>query len=267
MPPSTITTSGTQSPLVASSLGFGSASLSDPTTYLPYRSPQILTSSGTWRHPKPGFPISIAVTIIGGGGGGGGFYNNGVNHAGGGGGAGRINDILALTVTSDVAVIIGAAGAAAVSAGNGGTGGQSSFGTNTAAGGIGGAGGGNATHTNGGAGSVGGGGGYTYQGGDNSAANGGTGDTYVGGGGGFSTGSAAVGTSAVAFQTPQLISTAGPSGLPNGSTGAAKPGTGGLLSNWRPELLYYGDGSYGANANISAGAGKQGAIFIWYNRP
>ena len=263
MPPSTITTSGTQSPLVSSALSYPQNA--DPTTYLPYRSPQIITSSGTWRHPKPGLPISIAVTIIGGGGGGGGANTENAAHAGGGGGAGRINDIQALTVTADVAVVIGAGGTTALNA-SGGNGGQSSFGTNTATGGTG------AIRpylgtANGGAGSVGGGGGFL----NGYPNNGGNGDTYIGGGGGGGNGGATKGTSAIRPQTNQITPTDGPSGVPNGSSGSGVPGLGGLLSQWRPELTgntYYGDGGMGGTGALDNGtAGKQGAIFIWYNRP
>ena len=264
MPPSTITTSGTQSPLVSSALSYPQNA--DPTTYLPYQSPQIILSSGTWRHPKPGFPISVRVTIIGGGGGGGGSAAGGIAMTGGGGGAGRINDIMALTVTADVTVVVGAGGTTASNS-TGGTGGQSSFGAaNVATGGNGGLSAQNSGVTNGGAGSVGGGGGARYD----QAATGGAGDTYIGGGGGYGS-SAAAGTSALRAQTPQIIATAGPNGVPNGSSGDYIPGRGGLLSTWRPELtagLYYGDGGNGGFSGADNGtAGKQGAIFIWYNRP
>ena len=261
MPPSTITTSGTQSPLVSSALSYPQNA--DPTTYLPYQSPQIILSSGTWRHPKPGFPISVRVTIIGGGGGGGGYSPAG-GYSGGGGGAGRINDIAALTVTADVTVVVGAGGTAPANA-TGGTGGQSSFGAaNIATGGSAGS-SPNSGPVDGGAGSVGGGGGYRTT----DPAIGGNGDIYIGGGGGYGN-IATAGTSALRLQTNQLAPTAGPNGVPNGSTGIAIPGLGGLLSQWRPELtagLYYGDGGNGGAGSIVSTAGKQGAIFIWYNRP
>ena len=108
MPPSTITTSGTQSPLVSSALSYPQNA--DPTTYLPYASPQIITSSGTWRHPKPGFPISVSVRVVGGGGGGGGSENTSVNGSGGGG-SGRISSLTTITLTDNVTVTIGAGGA------------------------------------------------------------------------------------------------------------------------------------------------------------
>lgn len=269
MPPSTITTSGTQSPLVSSALSYPQNA--DPTTYLPYSSPQILISSGTWRHPKPGFSLSITYAIFGGGGGGGGTDNGAPLYGGGGGGSGRITFVTA-SVTTDLAVTIGAAGSAGSTFPSaGGTGGSTVFNGTTAAGGTG---GGFATSGPGagGAGGFGGGGGA----GDSSSVNGnagGTGSDYWGGGGGYGLAGGASGISNVGLYAQAGSNVLYGSGFPNGATKATHGGGGGTPSLVFPWSIAYGQGGRGGSplyTNISANlgaAGIQGAVFIWYNRP
>ena len=254
MPPSTITTSGTQSPLVSSALSYPQNA--DPTTYLPYSSPQILISSGTWRHPKPGFAISINYAVFGGGGGG--TDRSEAGTSGAGGGSGRITFVTA-TVTTDLAVTIGAGGALGAGT-DGGTGGSTIFNATTAAGGSGG------VETGaGGAGGF-GGGGSIYIG---TPYAGGAGLDYVGGSGAFATTSANPGSSASVQNATSGTSNLLP-GWPNGTTGL----TGLRALGGNPLLLFpwcqgYGAGGSGRGHNgTNAGSvGKQGAIFIWYNRP
>ena len=120
-----------------------------------------------------------------------------------------------------------------------------------------------------GAGSVGGGGGSQQT---NYSANtyGGNGDTYIGGGGGFGQPDGTPGTSAMRIQVPYPTPTDYANlGVPNGAYALGTQAGGGLLSRFRPDLLFYGDGGDGnQSATLVTGiAGKQGAIFIWYNRP
>ena len=298
MPPSTITTSGTQAPLVASALGF--ASLPDPTVYLPYSSPQIITSSGTWRHPKPGFPISLTYSAIGGGGGGGGVGYGG----GGGGGSGRITLMSTITVTQDITVTIGAGGTVGGGGGGGAsvgaTGGTTTFNAVSVAGGTGGSqsyeeGEDPVTHqfangpANGGAGGFGGGGGYPTSATPNSGYKigaGGGGLDFTGGGGCAGLGGTFPGALAGASTGGYARATDGSntnwgyynvdndtfygytaySGEPNGAKITNTGGGGGQASLLFPFFLNYGTGGRGGASGAAATAGKAGAVFIWYNR-
>jgi hypothetical protein len=248
----------------------------DPTTYLPYQSAQVLIASGTWRHPKPGFPIVIRYRVVGGGGGGGGPTNGA-----GGGGSGRISALTQATVTTDLTVTIGAGGAV-----NGGTGGTSTFNALSAAGGSG---GGDALDNggNGGSGGFGGGGGgavsASYAGG-----NGGEGLDFIGGGGGQgSTDSGSGGSGGNGGRSAYgLSSSCGMSGtITNGNTpyqkiggypngagnsrgNAGMCGIGGYPGILFPYMEDFGSGGRGTDAGGgSNNAGKPGAVFIWYNRP
>jgi len=279
MPPSTITTSGTQTPLVSSALSYPQNA--DPTTYLPYSVPQTLTSSGTWRHPKPGVPISISYIVLGGGGGGGsGSYYGGA----GGGGSGRISVYTTATVTTDLTVTIGSGGAASAST-SGSVGGTTTFNSLSAAGGAGGINSGLANAGAGGSGGFGGGGGSGGAGGGDGGA-GGAGLDFIGGGGGvggYATGAGGVGGTTTLGPTPTRgstnasILTAYGSSYPNGqevaynTAGASSTngGYGGFPGAMFPWMYTYGSGGNSKmfDLSLAATAGKQGAVFIWYNRP
>ena len=105
MPPSVITTSGSSTIVTASALSYPANA--DPLTYLPYDTPQLITSSGPWRHPKPGFPINLYCVLLGGGGGGGGRNTGGVG--GGGGGSGYITFVELSNVIANITATINAA--------------------------------------------------------------------------------------------------------------------------------------------------------------
>jgi len=277
MPPSTITTSGTQTPLVASALSYPQNA--DPTTYLPYSIPQILTTSGTWRHPKPGVPISISYIVLGGGGGGG----TGSNLAGaGGGGSGRISIYTTATVTKDLTVTIGAGGALNTT-GSGTVGGTTSFNSLSAAGGAGGLSTGGTIGGAGGSGGFGGGGG---GGRNDDAGAGGAGLDFIGGGGGAGGATGGVGGAPGASLLGQLPTrgsvganylTAWGSGYPNGqqdySSGFTvyenNGGYGGFPGAMFPWMYTFGSGGRARVfiSSLLATDGIQGAVFIWYNRP
>lgn len=264
MPPSTITTSGTQSPLVSSALSYPQNA--DPTTYLPYSSPQMIVTSGTWNHPKPGFPIKIKYRLIGGGGGG---ANGQGSAGGGGGGSGRISDLTFATVTTNLTVTIGAGGGQSV------TGGTTTFNGLSATGG-----GGAAQNTAGGspggygaAGGFGGGGGGgngTDPGGD-----GGEGLDWVGGGAGVAGGSngltAAPGVSkryqpgrnSFLNASTNVTQPRGAGGWPNGAEVTTQGGLGGSAFMLFPEFQGYGDGGQGYPLTRTAFGG---AVLIWYER-
>ena len=266
MPPSTITTSGTQSPLVSSALSYPQNA--DPTTYLPYSSPQILISSGTWRHPKPGVPLNVTYAIFGGGGGGGTADQGAPLQGAGGGGSGRITFGTA-TFTKDQSVTIGAAGAA--TGGLGTTGGTTTFNSVSCAGGSGG-GASTGTTGSGGAGGFGGGGG---AGNGVTAGDGGQGNDYTGGGGVYSTTTGgAAGNTRAGRQAVSGTTSLADANFPNGATRVGVGGSGGMPSTLFPWALLYGQGGSGGGTQFggyptgSVGiSGIQGAVFIWYGRP
>ena len=273
MPASTLITAGSGAILVPSALSYPQAT--DPTIYLPYDSPQVITSSGTWKHPKPGFALSITYLLIGGGGSTT-DYTSGVA-GGGGGGSGRISPFTTAIVTTNLEVTIGAGATASASVG-----GTTTFNGLSVAGGSfglspvnsGGAGG------DGGCGGGGGSGGHA----GNVGGNGGNGLDYTGGGGGSS------GTSttpnATMGGTPGYT-TRGPYGAQRGQAGAASVASGGssggswpngsgapygtgkggdltLIFNW---VRGYGAGGTSLEYNSAHNDGYSGAVFIFYNRP
>ena len=298
MPPSTFITAGSGAILAPTALGFTGSGSVDPTAYLPYGSPQIITASGTWRHPKPGFPISITYSAIGGGGGGAGSGYGG----GGGGGSGRITLMSRITVTQDIAVTIGAGGSAgasaSTSAATGGSGGTTTFNGVSVAGGTGGQ---NSYETpapsvtsgaaNGGAGGFGGGGGYPTSAtpvGGYKVAVGGAGSDFTGGGGCAGLTGGFTGGVGGASAGGHLMATDGSNNLygylipywgdvrqgshftafagePNGGKITNTGGGGGQASLLYPFFLQYGCGGRGATSGAGT-AGSDGAVFIWYNR-
>lgn len=281
MPPSTLLTTGNGAIISPSAFAYPAAV--NPATYLPFGSPQILTASGTWLHPNPGFPLSISYRVVGGGGGGG--YATG-NASGGGGGSGRISAYTTATVTTNLTVTIGAGGAAATSGNTGSTGGTSTFNGLSAAGGAGGVGG--TTPGAGGSGGFGGGAGTTAATGT-AGASGGAGLDYIGGGGGsHQDNSGFAGASVAGYIARNGVQTntaeptycpvsafnlAGMAGWPNGawyfSSGDTRVALGGCPALLFPFMMPYGNGGNGNSTSntIAATAGQGGAVFIWYNRP
>lgn len=278
MPSSTFLTTGNAAIVVPSAFTYPAAV--NPATYLPFASPQILTASGTWLHPNPGFPLSISYRVVGGGGGGG--YSTG-SGSGGGGGSGRISAYTTATVTTNLTVTIGAGGAAGTSGVAGSTGGTSTFNGLSATGGSGGGVGNSGAGGNGGLG----GGSGAYNGSGVSGAAGGNGLDFIGGGGCSQPdnygqpGASILGWIArpgvktdVVEPTYSPASAFGMSnaGWPNGGfyyTGVTgQAALGGCPALIFPFMMPYGTGGNG-NVGGAAGAtaGQGGAIFIWYNRP
>lgn len=91
---------------------------------------QVFTASGTWDWEAAGSPDHVDVLLVAGGGGGGPGH---ADYGGGGGGAGGLMIFSHVPVSGDVTVTVGAGGTA-----NGGTGGDSRFGSLGARGGSGG---------------------------------------------------------------------------------------------------------------------------------
>ena len=266
MPPSVITTSGSSTIVTASALSYPANA--DPLTYLPYDTPQLITSSGAWRHPKPGFPINLYCVLIGGGGGGGG-RNTSSQKGGSGGGSGYIQFIELSNVIANITATIGAGGAGATAEDlSGSTGGTTTFSTGSIAGGAGGG------PDTGGAGALGGGGGGTN---DPGMSGGGGGEgTYIGGGGG---GGGIAGSLGGESTYPTIakatLLNAGNGrvtygGYPNGARGTNNTGAGGYGGQpWImfPYLRTYG---VGGNGNAGGGAGDvgtKGCVAIFYQRP
>ena len=274
MPASTLITAGSGAILVPSALSYPQAT--DPTIYLPYDSPQVITSSGTWKHPKPGFALSITYLLIGGGGsttdyGGSGFAGSG------GGGSGRISPFTTAIVTTNLEVTIGAGATASASVGgtttfNGLSVAGGSFGTAPAnaggAGGDGGCGGGGGA--NGHSANVGGAGGngldYTGGGGGSSGNAGGPNQT-LGGSPGYSTRGPYAAQRGHSGANSVANGGTGGGGWPNGAGASYGTGTGGdltLIFNW---VRGYGAGGTSLSYNSAHNDGYSGAVFIFYNRP
>ncbi len=256
---------------------------------------KVYTQSALWKHPSPGTPINVMLTLVGGGGGGGstwfmnffytgyGAYTNGAT-GGGGGGSGRIVSTM-IDVTTDQQIIIGAGGAAPVCTGvttgtynynngtplyamtytgtQGGPGGDSKFGNITAAGGS----PGSNPAVDGSAGN-GGNGGFGGGGGGGFGGAGGAGLDYSGGGGGQAscayypaTGCMYVGggagpSAAVIGNTP-TAGTQGAAGSPNGGTAPySYGGTGGKGGSTLAALPSLGGlGSGGEGCTVNGGMG------------
>ena len=268
MPASTLITAGSGAILVPSALSYPQAT--DPTIYLPYDSPQVITSSGTWKHPKPGFALSITYLLIGGGGsttdyGGSGFAGSG------GGGSGRISPFTTAIVTTNLEVTIGAGATASASVGgtttfNGLSVAGGSFGTAPAnaggAGGDGGCGGG------GGANGHSGGIGLDYTGGGGgSSGNAGGPNQTLGGSPGYSTRGPYAAQRGHSGANSVANGGTGGGGWPNGAGASYGTGTGGdltLIFNW---VRGYGAGGTSLSYNSAHNDGYSGAVFIFYNRP
>lgn len=262
MPPSVITTSGSSTIVTASALSYPANA--DPLTYLPYDTPQLITSSGAWRHPKPGFPINLYCVLLGGGGGGGGRNTGGLG--GGGGGSGYITFVELSNVIANITATIGAGGAGGAEDASGSVGGTTTFSTSTAAGG------GAGTPSVGGAGAFGGGGGGTNNPGV--GMNGGAG-TYIGGGGGGGGVAGSVGgeTTWPTIAKATLLNAGNGrvtyGGYPNGAVGNASTGAGGPGGQpWMmfPYLRTYGVGGTGGPFDPGS-PGTKGCVAIFYQRP
>lgn len=272
MPASTLITAGSGAILVPSALSYPQAT--DPTIYLPYDSPQVITSSGTWKHPKPGFALSITYLLIGGGGSTT-DYSSGVA-ASGGGGSGRISPFTTAIVTTNLEVTIGAGATASASVG-----GTTTFNGLSVAGGS----FGTAPVNAGGAGGDGGCGGGGGAGGHTSPAtggNGGNGLDYTGGGGGSSgtPGTPTLGgTPGYTTRGPyhaqrgqggsSTLASGGTTGggWPNGAGSIYNTGKGGDLTLIFPWVRGYGAGGTSLEYNSAHNDGYSGAVFIFYNRP
>ncbi len=218
---------------------------------------QVFTASGTWNKPT-NIPTNAMVLIEAWGGGGAGGDNNGSSSSSGGGGGGGeyMSRIMRATdVTSTVAVSVGSGGIA-VDNGNGGDGGNSSFGSYVvASGGKGGTSGANSSDAVGGRGGApygpgtapntngefwsGGGGGDAWTDGGNAV--------FGGGGGGGSSNNATNGTGAAGGIS--INGGSGGGGIDNGTAIAGSvPGGGGGGSS----------GSAGIPAN-----GARGEVRVW----
>jgi hypothetical protein len=92
---------------------------------------QVFTSSGTWTHPGATSITHVDVLLVGGGGGGGGGAYSPGNFMGGAGGGGGVRRMSVPVSTSpgSYTVTIGAGGSSGPQGQNGGTGGDSSFGS------------------------------------------------------------------------------------------------------------------------------------------
>lgn len=249
---------------------------------------QYFLSSTTWKHPNPGYPLTLIVLAIGGGGGGG---NTGTaaNGCGGGGGSGRVSFTEQTNITTDQAIVIGTAGtggAAGAAANTGASGGTTTFGSLISlAGGSGGVGCNSDTGAAGGSGGFGGGGGFGRADAASTGGDGGAGLDYIGGGGGaagYSAGYGTNGTPGVSaasahfapFATSLNQGATGTAicigGWPNGgslkhntsSAGVAAAPTGGDATLLFPLLMGLGAGGPGVKAAGAGKDGKAGAVII-----
>ena len=202
--------------------------------------------------------LTADILVVGGGGGGGGAvgYSGGTARAncGGGGGAGGLVAQNSVSLTAQqYAVTVGAGGAAGTSAGKGANGGNSVFGTYTAAGG--------------------GGGGSGYY--DTSVAAGIPGGSGGGGGrdGGGVNGAAGSGTSGQGNNGDAAVQYRGGGGGGAGAAGSAQNGGNGTASSITGTSVTYagggGAGTYSTNnfSTSAGGTGGGGAGFVagWGN--
>jgi len=196
------------------------------------QSQQVFTSSGTYT--KPSGIKKIKVYVTGGGGAGGGGANQSQDYGGGGGAGGTAIEIIDVSsLSSTVAVTIGAGASSVTGSSEGGDGGTSSFGSYCSATGGGGGRHGNQGNCRGGEGGIGSGGDINIYG--------------QAGGGGDDGGS-----------THMASGTGGASFYGGGGLGGAQnqQGTSAQRSG------YLGAGGGGSNNAVSSGAGGTGIVVV-----